>query len=134
MILTVSSSTFVIRYRKAQLYDTADTAEEIMSMNNPLDMKKRVKPLKDFNKETWAIESREILKTALNAKFCQNEDLQAALVSTGDTMIGEASATDTHFGIGMSIHNPKVLDQTKWRGANIQGKTLMEIRQTLNNE
>ena len=103
-------------------------------MNNPLDMKKRVKRLKYFNKETWAIESREILKTALNAKFGQNEDLQAALISTGDTMIGEASATDTQFGIGMSIHNPKVLDQAKWMGANIQGKTLMEIRQTLNNE
>ena len=73
-----------ICYRKAHLYDTADTAEEILSMNNPLDMKKRVKRLKDFNKETWAIESREILKTALNAKFCQNEDLQAALLSTGD--------------------------------------------------
>ena len=51
------------------------------------------------------------------------------LQSTGDTVIGEASANDCLFGIGMSLFNPGALDKSKWRGRNIQGEALMAIRE-----
>ena len=47
------------------------------------------------------------------------------------TTIGEASPSDTLFGIGLSITNPKAMDISKWRGTNLQGTTLMEIRAIL---
>ena len=75
-----------------------------------------------------------VLQTALAAKFTQDESMKAALLATGDTVLGEASPTDIFFGIGLSLSNPMVTNQHKWRGNNLLGKTLMQIRTSISND
>jgi len=119
--------------QKALLFGADDVAHKVMEMSEAIDMKRSAKMIKNYNDFTWKKQVNDILQTALVAKFTQNEDMKAALLSTGDTVLGEASPTDTFFGIGISLSNPKAMNQRKWRGDNLLGKTLMQIRTSLLN-
>ena len=50
------------------------------------------------------------LMNALRSKFSQNEELKKFLLATGTTTIGEASAHDTKYGIGLSLRNPNPMN------------------------
>ena len=65
------------------------------------------------------------------AKFSQNSRLKAILLSTEDKIIVEASPYDTIWGIGLYWEDDRVLDINKWRGQNLLGKALMEVREKL---
>ena len=43
----------------------------------------------------------------------------------------EASPVDRIWGIGLSEHDEKCLDKSKWRGLNLLGKCLMRVREVL---
>ena len=62
------------------------------------------------------------------AKFTQNEALRQFLLSTGDSVLVEASPYDTIWGIGIDPENPNVQDPRQWRGQNLLGFALMEVR------
>ena len=118
-------------YQKALLYDTEEVANEIFAMTEPNLQKQRAKRLAKFDQLSWNRKAGDILKTALSAKFAQNENLLRQLISTGDTVIGEACAHDTMFGIGLSLQNPNAMNVARWRGKNLQGTTLMAVRDDL---
>ncbi len=120
-----------LAHQKALLFGANETAAEILSMTNPADMKKRARHLNGFNTETWSTEAPRILREALHAKFSENADLRAALLATNDTKIGEACASDNLFGIGLSLRDPHAMNSTNWKGKNIQGVVLMEMRQAI---
>ena len=69
-----------------------------------------------------------ILRTALEAKFLHNIDLKQVLMDTGERTLGEANPSDTMFGIGLSLRSNEAMDRSKWRGMNLLGQTLMDIR------
>ena len=50
-----------ISFCKAKLFDTESTANEILTISDPLEMKQRVKHLKKFNEETWTNKAKDIL-------------------------------------------------------------------------
>ena len=120
-------------YKKASLFDSNDVAKEI-SKSDPKLMRNRASRLANLNAKTWEVKFGEILTTALHAKFSQDDDLKAELLSTGDTAIGEACSHDLLFGIGLSLHNPNAMDISRWRGFNLHGMKLMEIHNTLANK
>ena len=130
---TYSSVEQYLCFKKALLFDTKQVAEEILSMNEPKFMKRRAKRLANFNAKTWEAEAGDILMTALDAKFSQDRELRDELLSTGNSTIGEACSHDLLFGIGLSLHNPNAVDKSRWRGFNLQGKKLMEVRDKLAN-
>ena len=53
-------------------------------------------------------------------------------MATGDTTIGEASPSDSTWGIGLSLKDPTAKDPTKWTGKNLLGKILMSVRNSRN--
>jgi hypothetical protein len=53
--------------------------------------------------------------------------LQELLLATGNKIIGEGTP-DMHFGVGVHISDPRVLNTNEWHGKNIMGKALMEVR------
>ena len=122
-----------LSYKKALLFGSNELAEQLLIIRDPRVLKQRVKRLANFDHAKWETESGDILMTALNAKFSQDDDLRDELLSTGDTAIGEASPHDLLFGIGLSLHNPNAVNASRWRGLNLQGKKLMEVRAILQN-
>ena len=120
-----------LSHQKALLFDSPEVAEQIITMRDPKLMKQKVRRPKQFDGAIWIDKAPGILRTALEAKFIQNEHLKEALLATNDTIIGEANPSDLQFGIGMSLTNKHSLDNTKWRGANLHGETLMDVRSAI---
>ena len=50
------------------------------------------------------------------------------LLSTGDKILVEASPMDTIWGIGFGKDNEKAYNIASWRGKNLLGFALMEVR------
>ena len=55
------------------------------------------------------------------------------LTSTGDSILAEATKGDQIWGIGLNVSHVNVQNPKNWRGSNILGWALMEIREELAN-
>ena len=118
---------------KANTFNDYDIIPEMMSTDNPLEIKKLGRKVKNFDKMVWDKVARDIVYKINLAKFNQNTQLRDQLLKTEDSIIVEASPMDRIWGIGLSVKNPKSLDQTQWRGQNLLGKALMQVRDTIRN-
>ena len=65
------------------------------------------------------------------AKFTQNEELRLFLIGTKDRVLVEASPYDKIWGIGMSVDNENIENPLTWKGLNLLGFALMEVRDEL---
>lgn len=102
-----------------------------MESNDPADAKKIMNELKSASSEPEWIENRhDILYCGLLAKFSQRQDLMRYLLASENRQLGEASR-DLAWGIGLTLMDPLVLSPAHWKGNNLLGKTLMEVRQEL---
>jgi hypothetical protein len=68
------------------------------------------------------------------AKFGQNPELWRFLLDTVDQVLVEASPEDRIWGIGLAQDDPRAADPTRWRGLNLLGFVLMEVRDALDQE
>jgi ribA/ribD-fused uncharacterized protein len=55
------------------------------------------------------------------------------LMSTGNKILVEASPLDTIWGIGLGRENTKANNPNTWRGKNLLGFALMEVRDEIRN-
>ena len=67
-------------------------------------------------------------------EFGRNESLKVVLLGTGDRILVEASPYDKIWGIGLAESNPKCKDPAQWKGLNLLGFALMEVRARLASE
>ena len=65
------------------------------------------------------------------AKFSQNPDIREFLLSTEDAIIAEASPYDRIWGIGLGRSDAKKGSVEQWRGENLLGCALMDVRDWL---
>ena len=65
------------------------------------------------------------------AKFQQHPTLSAFLAGTADRVLVEASPSDRIWGIGLAADDPRAVNPEKWRGLNLLGFALMEVRRVL---
>ena len=52
-------------------------------------------------------------------------------MATGDSILVEASPVDKIWGIGLAADNPDAQNPLKWKGQNMLGFALMEVRDEL---
>ena len=64
-------------------------------------------------------------------KFSQNEIFKQKLLETGNRILVEASPVDKIWGVGLDENDENILDESKWKGQNLLGKALMEVRKML---
>lgn len=65
------------------------------------------------------------------AKFGQHTDLREYLLGTGDRVLVEASPLDRVWGIGLAADDERAVSPDQWRGLNLLGFALMQVRETL---
>ena len=129
-----------IRYTSAEVYMMAEKArlfnDEAMRRNiiecaHPREAKKWGRSIKNFHEAEWNRHRFDIVVRGNKAKFEQNEALKTYLLGTGDHILVEASPVDTIWGIGLAEENPLCGDPEQWKGLNLLGFALMNVRSIL---
>ncbi len=116
---------------KARMFRDDEMLEKIMSTTFPKEMKAYGRAVQRFDKDQWDAACYEIVKQGNLAKFSQNPELWSFLKGTRNRILVEASPRDRIWGIGMGKSNPDALCPLKWRGKNLLGFALTEIRDQL---
>jgi len=116
---------------KAMLFADAAVAAEILAADHPRQHKALGRKVKPYDEHQWRVNRERIVKDGNRAKFTQNPELRALLEETAGTEMVEASPYDKIWGIGLSATDPKAQDPTKWKGQNLLGKVLTELREEL---
>ena len=116
---------------KARLFDDGETKKLIMAEAGPKQMKALGRKVKNFKDAVWLKLRYSVVLNGNYLKFAQNRDMRDILFSTGDKILVEASPLDVIWGIGHSKDNAEATNPQNWRGLNLLGFALMEVRDEL---
>ena len=116
---------------KARLFDDSEILSKILAASHPGEAKKLGRAIANFDEATWVKHRLPIVVRGNLGKFGQNEALKEFLMNTGERILVEASPRDRIWGIGMGRNNPHAADPQQWRGQNLLGFALMEVRNIL---
>ncbi len=116
-----------LQYHKALLVNDNTSATRIMISNDPVEMKHTGDKLKPHG---WQQNAVILVKKAVFAKFSQNSNLKAILLSTGTKRLAEASK-DPFWGCGKKLYDDDVLKIKCWKKSNQLGKILEAVRSEL---
>jgi hypothetical protein len=133
---TVGGNTFTcaeqyMMHGKALLFADTETAAKILAADHPRQHKALGRKVKPFDDATWKRERAAIVRAGNHAKFTQNAELLDQLLATKGTTLVEASPYDKIWGIGLAATDPRAKDPALWRGQNLLGKILTELRDQL---
>lgn len=120
-----------IMAQKAIVFQDMEMLEKILASKSQRDIKAYGRKVKNYDDIVWAKKRYDIGVDALKAKFSQNQELKNKLLGTKNKIIVEASPLDRIWGIGLSEQNEDILTPKKWRGRNLLGDMLMQVREEL---
>jgi ribA/ribD-fused uncharacterized protein len=116
---------------KARLFGDAATRTAILQTTHPNEAKKLGRTVRSFDEARWNAMRFEVVVQANAAKFRQHPALREFLLSTGTRVLVEASPVDAIWGIGLAQDSPEASQPASWRGLNLLGFALMEVRTLL---
>jgi ribA/ribD-fused uncharacterized protein len=116
---------------KARLFGDFEAEKSILASANPGAAKKFGRNVLGFNEAIWINNRFEIVVKANIEKFGQNPELKEFLLNTGDRVLVEASPVDRIWGIGLAEDNRDIENPNNWKGLNLLGFALMEVRERL---
>ena len=119
---------------KARLFGDRENLEAILRAAHPKEMKALGRAVRNFDQETWESRCYQIVLRGNLEKFRQNPELLEFLLGTGRRILVEASPRDRIWGIGMGRQNQPAEDPMKWRGKNLLGFALTQVRDILREE
>lgn len=116
---------------KARLFGDREILNQILASREPGQIKALGRQVRDFDSAVWDRCKYTVVLTGNFQKFLQNPALKDFLLRTGDKILVEASPYDHIWGIGMAASHEAVQDPMLWRGENLLGFALMEVRSEL---
>lgn len=117
---------------KARLFGNKETEQLILKEQRPYKIKEYGRLVKNFNEKVWNENKYEIVVQGNLEKFQQNPELMFLLTDCPDnTIFVEASPYDGVWGIKMCEDEAKKVLPTAWRGENLLGFVLTEVRKQL---
>lgn len=117
--------------KKAQLFGDKEIRQQILDSHSPDKIKALGRKVRRFDQTLWDQVKYSIVLNGNRYKFNQNRRLRDFLLSTGDSVLAEASPYDTIWGIGLSADAPDAQNPLNWPGQNLLGFALMEVRDEL---
>jgi ribA/ribD-fused uncharacterized protein len=121
-------------YKKAMTFNDVPVAELILESIFPSEQKHLGRGVGDFDGNVWDEVKFKHMYDACYAKFSQNPDLKEQLLNTIGTRLVEASPYDKIWGIGFREDDPNAHDPSLWKGLNLLGEVLDDVRATLMEE
>ena len=118
---------------KARCFDDQHALRRILDSDSPVVQKAIGRDISGFNQRTWHEEVEEAIYPGLLKKFQNVTEAKEALLKTGNRALGEATK-ESPWGVGKTLADPDVLDQSKWSDDNLIGRVLTKIRETLKRE
>lgn len=113
---------------KAALFEDHATRAEVLLAPNPGAAKALGRKVHGFDEQLWLQHRFGIVVRANEAKFTQNPELSQFLKQTGSRVLVEASPVDRIWGIGLAHDDERVNNPNLWRGLNLLGFALMQVR------
>lgn len=113
---------------KAALFDDQEIRAQVLQAPTPNAAKALGRKVHGFNDQLWLQHRYDIVVRANQAKFSQNPELNEYLMRTGSRIIVEASPVDDIWGIGLAQDHANVNDPNLWKGLNLLGFALMQVR------
>lgn len=131
--MTFESSEQLFMYLKACYFGDSEIAKKILETRSPKEAKSLGRKVRGFNEGLWEKAREEKMMIALKYKLASWPLFQAELLNEdykGKTFV-EASPYDKIWGIGLGEDNPEVNNKSSWRGLNLLGKLLTELRDSI---
>jgi ribA/ribD-fused uncharacterized protein len=116
---------------KAALFGDHEIGMQVLKADSPGAAKALGRKVRGFDEATWVDNRFGIVVRANTAKFAQNPELSQFLRQTGSRVLVEASPVDRIWGIGLAKDNEKVNTPKLWRGLNLLGFALMQVRDAM---
>lgn len=117
--------------QKAALFGDEEIRQQILECRDPRQIQALGRKVRGFDQTLWDKAKYSIVLNGNWCKFSQSRDLKEFLLSTGDSVLVEASPYDAIWGIRVSADSPDAQNPLKWRGQNLLGFALMEVRDEL---
>jgi len=116
---------------KAALFGDEATRCAILQTAHPGAAKTLGRKVQGFDEARWKAARFDTVLRANHAKFEQNAALGAFLRASGERLLVEASPLDCIWGIGLAADDERAHDPLRWRGLNLLGLALMQVRAAL---
>ena len=118
----------------AHAFGDDEKAEEILATEDPSEIDLTWDTLEGVTRKAWELQLTSLIIKVNRAKFVKLPALAAKLLKTGDARIAAVppeNETDPFQGIGLTEENPDSLKKSKWKGKNVFGLALEQIREEL---
>ena len=119
-----SSMEQYMMYQKALQFQDTEIAQQILQTDNPGKVKALGRSVRNYVDSRWSAVRQQIVCEGLLEKFRQNQSLLQELLA-------ECAVHDRIWGIGLSMTDSDRFSPEKWRGQNLLGYTLMQVRDEL---
>lgn len=129
--ITFSSMEQYMMYEKAILFHDQETAGKILQTDNVAEIKALGRTVQNFDDTVWGQSREEIVYKGVFEKFRQNPELRKRLERTGEEVIAECAVKDKIWGIGLSMKDEDRFCVERWKGQNLLGKILMDVRKDI---
>ncbi len=116
---------------KARLFGDHDGLAAVLAASSPGAAKAAGRQVRGFDERAWRAARYDVVVTGNLHKFGQHAQLRAFLIGTGQRVLVEASPYDHIWGIGLAASDPDSRLPSRWRGLNLLGFALMEVRERL---
>lgn len=117
--------------QKALLFEDKTCFDKILAADKPAIAKDLGRLVLGFDEHIWNKHRFEIVKTGNIHKFNQNPIMADYLLKTDKHILVEASPVDSIWGIGLAQDDNYIDNIYAWRGLNLLGFALMEVRDFL---
>ena len=128
-----SSAEQYIMYRKCVIFGDDASAGAVLASEDPAEQQAIGRRAAGYIDKVWAGMRQQAAYRGLYAKFSQNDDLKKRLLDTGDAWLVECAHSDTVWACGLRLDDEARFDAENWRGQNLLGSTLMQVREALKN-
>jgi ribA/ribD-fused uncharacterized protein len=118
---------------KARLFGDNVTRAAVLDAANPRAAKQLGRGVRGFVESHWQDARYALVVRGNFAKFSQNPVLGQFLRSTAAQVLVEASPVDRIWGIGLAADDERAVKPEQWRGLNLLGFALMQVREQLKN-